>query len=164
MHCRLPCTITIEEMETHMTLISIESKAAIALVALVASIGMAHAQGSGGGTGAAGGSNGGGTGAAGSGTSTPSGTNIAQPNASTGSMSTGKSGTTDRTTNGMSKKGNPAAQDCREHANSATVQKRNGAPGNADSGNACGDMNNSNMKGNKSTSGATTGQPMPASK
>jgi hypothetical protein len=131
-----------------------QRKIIAAVVAAVASIGMAQAQ-----------SSGGGTGAAGSSTSTPSGTNMPQPGTSTGSKSSKMTGGAEGTNSGTSKKANASAQDCRDHANTATGQKRNDTPQNADTDKTCGDMNDSSMsKSKKSTSGATTGQPAPASK
>jgi hypothetical protein len=88
-------------------------------------------------------SSGGGAGAAGS--------------TASGARSTGMS-------NGMSKKSSSAAQDCRDHANTATGQKRNDTPQNADTDKTCADMmNKSDMKkSKKSMTGGTSGQPAPA--
>jgi hypothetical protein len=125
--------------------IGIEFKIVAAVAALVASMGMAQAQ-----------SSGGGTGAAGSTTSTPAGSNMTQPSTTTsGAMSSGS---------GMKKKGSSSAQDCRDHANTATGQKRNDTPQNADTDKTCSDMmsKSSMKKSKKSMTGATTGQPAPA--
>jgi hypothetical protein len=116
--------------------IGIEIKLVATVAALVASMGMAQAQSSGGGAGAAG-------------------------STASGARSTGMS---NDMSNGMSKKSSSAAQDCRDHANTATGQKRNDTPQNADTDKTCADMmNKSDMKkSKKSMTGGTSGQPAPA--